>query len=79
MPTFAMQAVVDSNDPLNGKVGAVSMTQVTFWNADPSGVVVTETSARAHAARGQCGAPEPPELELVAGGVTVWLPVLTRL
>jgi hypothetical protein len=42
-PNFTMQAVLDQNDPLNGKVGAASMTSVTLWNADQAGVVVTET------------------------------------
>ena len=41
--TNPMQSVPDGYDPLNGKVGAASMMSVTFYNASPTGVVVTET------------------------------------
>lgn len=42
-PNLTFQAVVDSNDLVNGSVGAASMVDVTLWNADQAGVTVTYT------------------------------------
>ena len=42
-PSFTMQSVLDGFSPIKGKVGEASMTDTTFWNASPTGVVVSET------------------------------------
>ena len=46
------RAVPDGYDPLNGKVGAASTMQATFWNAYKTGIVVSETEKRAWVAGG---------------------------
>lgn len=38
-PSYTMQGILANYDPLNAKVGAPSMTNVTFENADQSGIV----------------------------------------
>lgn len=42
-PSFTMQAVLDGYDPVKGKVGDASTMDVTFWNAEQTGVVVSDT------------------------------------
>jgi len=42
-PNLTFLAVVDSNDLVNGTVGAASMVDVTLWNADQAGVTVAYT------------------------------------
>ena len=42
-PNYTFLAVVDSNDLINGSVGAASMVDVTLWNADQAGVTVAYT------------------------------------
>jgi hypothetical protein len=38
-PSYTMQAILGNYDPLDGSVGAASITSVTFANASQSGVV----------------------------------------
>lgn len=42
-PTFTMQSVLDAYDPVKGKVGDASTMDVTFWNAEQAGIVVSTT------------------------------------
>lgn len=42
-PNLSFLAVVDSNDLVDGTVGAASMVSVTLWNADQAGVTVAYT------------------------------------
>jgi hypothetical protein len=44
-PSYTMQGVLLTYSPIDGDVGDVSTTEVTFANADPSGIVRDATGA----------------------------------